>query len=275
MIAEAIERVTELAHDANAVEQLNVPGQPPHLPYVRVGNEVRKLELDPPDRAVQLDCLVDLIDLAKQHFDKDIAEAKRQAVFFNDDNAQLVFDTDTGRERAVVVFESSREWKWILERIKEPKVGQRDLRDALRVIFPDAYSEDSQIVAQVSSIGWQVNEGAHQNLDRDNESMGASIAKKVESSVGMPPERFTLNIRRWTNPDTPEREPITVLIDPDHACRCFRVVPIETSLIEFRQTTLGHVAGQLRKALDKVCPVYQGRFRQRGVSTTPPTDIPF
>lgn len=268
MIAEAIQHVEEQTRKALGVEVLNIPGAPAHVRYLRIGEKLEKIELDPGPRTLVLETVADLIALANNHFDADVAagyeagvKGGRMVCVYDAQRVVLTWDHTNGRESAIVPLRASAEMVFFLDRVANPSIQPKDLREALRYVLTDTMDPTAleRLVKQVSNVVFQANEAGAVNLDRRGESMGATIARNVQMDAGLPDERQTFSVRPFRNPDLGARFPLTCILDPDHANRRFYLRPLENSLTALQQSAADFVGGLLRDGLKEAgVPVYQG-----------------
>jgi len=262
-LAEAIQHVEARTEEHLGVEMIDIPGQPEDRPYVRVGQELRKLTLDPFPRVLRLNTLHDLVALSVEPIDTALAD-KQRAIFVSHDCVVLYFDTTDLREMAIVSLKRTEEHRYLDERTHDQAVSQSALRTALRVTLDECSpTADGHrtLVEQISKLAWQSSEGHTSALDRDKESMGASVSRSVQSTAGLPPERLTLQVRPYINADLKMRFPVTCILDPNHATQQFMFTPTSSSWAEYAALSLRAVEGvvlALTDDQDVPTPVYLG-----------------
>jgi hypothetical protein len=264
VIQEAIAHIEEQTRHALGVEVVHIPGQPAHVVYVRVGAELQRIVLDPAPRVIELETIADLIGLAKAHFDQDVREDGKMAVFYTDEQVVLIFNTSDGLETAWVRLIASEEYRFVRKQATEPTISVQDLRAALRYILRECQSPDAigLLAKQVSAVVFSTQDTGSINLDRKGESMGASIARQIENVAGLPDELQTFQIRRFANPDLTGRYQLTCILDPDHANRRFILKPTQSAILDLDHAAVKDVGQILHTGLDAArIPVFQGRFR--------------
>lgn len=263
MIQEAIQHVQEQAETYLKPQIVKLPGDPDHVHYLSVRGELTPLVNTPHNRTVSLERLDDLIRMATTPFDVRI-DRRKSAVFYNEKRVELVFNTDDGRERAFVNLVPTAEFNFFTARVSTPPIAVEELRSALRFILANT-GRHGLLIEQVSTVVFQAGDTASVNLDRGRESMGSTIQRETSADKGMPDEHQVFDVRRWLNADLSFRFPIACLLDPDNRNRRWILLPVETSMMDFKQSCLEVVRDRLREGLEESgVPVFQGWFRQKG-----------
>ncbi len=263
MLKEAIDFVLQQGRSQIEPKPFDLPGDPAHVRYVRdKDGAIVRMDCEPGVRGLVLERIEDLLSLAVAHFDPEVADKKRMAVFYNTSRIDLVFDTSNGREHAVVHLPWTAEYRFFLARAKEPAISVQELRAALRFVLSETFRDD-KLVEQVSKIDFSTFDRATMNLDRGKESLGAAIQRETSAPVGLPGERQTFNVRMFAVFDMTFRAPITCTIDPDLQGRRWQLIPNEASLIDFVEQQLTQLRQTLVTGLkDTKVPIYQGNFNQ-------------
>jgi hypothetical protein len=259
MLKELYDAVVNRTTEVTKGEFVKRPGDPPHVIHVRTAAGFTRQEVDPPVRQVALARLDDLISLAKKHFDSTLDPA-RMAVFFEDSMVQLIFDTITGYERATLHMAVSIEHRFFLNRIAGPSIPVKDLRRALRFDLTKCF-DNELLIQQVSSLEITENGQTQVSAGRGSESLGKSVLSEARAAAGMPNERQTFNVRRYSNPDLDFRFPVECLLDPDTANAQWILAPRQDSFLKYCQDSLNVIEHRLRVGLEGMpIPIYQGSF---------------
>lgn len=263
-LQEAIAHVEKTKADALGVEVLPIP-TPEHKRWVRVGQDIRQVDVSPGLRRIQILTIEDLVKQAVLLYDPSENAINRLGIFVTPRGVQLVFDIRDGRESAMLKFVDTREHELLSVAITESHFSPAQLRSMLRYELSETLHEDalSKLAKQVGQVVFDTNTVNSTNLDRRGESLGASIQRQVQSDHGLPDETLWLDVRRYANSDITIRTKVKVLIDPDHANRRWFFRPVEQSWADYNDAAVLFVRDTMAKALAEASiaiPVLMGEF---------------
>lgn len=268
MIREAVQYLLEQGRAEAGRRVLRLEGDPPHITrWVDGEGEMQRIEVDPPPREVRLGRLADVVDLVKKHFDVQVSDEQAMAVFYGPEAVQVVFDTSTGREIAVLDLIPSAEDRTFRKFMVERKVPCLELRNLLRYELRECY-RDERLEEQIAAINTANATGNFGTARRGVESLSATVLAESKVEGGLPAETQIFQVRRWANAELDVRYPVQVVLDPDAQTRSWIVHVLESSWSSYLQESLDTVGVTLRQKLEGTdVPIYQGSF---GLVPPPP-----
>ena len=264
MIAEAIDKLRALVENANRPEVFRLPGQPCGQVMIRQGNIVVKHYLDKPHPAITMETFESFVELVKAYkYDQDHERTPVVpfAVFHNLNEVVLQMDTVSGLGTADLPLMSSKEYQFFAARRTTPAVGMAEFRRVLRTVLNQSKppEEMERFIRIVSQVQYGSQEEDHTHLDRGRESMGATVAKTMESAIGMPDEHQIFVVRRYDTRDHYVQFPLTCLLDPMVSERQWSLAPLENSWCNYEGNVLAQTHERLVAALPGV-PIYEGQW---------------
>ncbi len=255
---ETVNRIAELGHFSEAPKIIQLPGDRPHISYHRLPNgELQALHADPPHRSHKLDTIETLIDFVKAN---QRLTSGDDVVFYDSDNVEYVFD-QSGFERATVPLVPSEEYQFILQRLREPNVGVKDLSKALRTTMRATLDADrrDELVRLVGKLNVKNETTGAAASARGRDTLGVSVDQQIESEL--PDEEQVFSVRRWANADLDIRNPIQVILDPSTTQPQWEMRPVQESVEVFKHLQLAHIGKLLHDGLMSTqVSIYQGRW---------------
>lgn len=241
MIQQAIQHIQEQTEQALRPKELKVPGDPGDVR--RMIDKDGKVEIhraEPHPRGLQTRELAELVALAK-HYQTD-----KSAIYYNCQHVEFIFNTDDGRDRAVLplVFSEEGRFLWSAYKNREATYSTSFMKNMLRYPLRRCFDDD-RLLKQVASTGFGATDNMQQDGGRTGESLGKTITTSVEKPEDLPNERQIFNCRMWSNPEMPQRFPIEVVLDPDTQKREWIVWVMEESIGSFGARHLEALRGAI------------------------------
>ncbi len=260
MIAEAIQRVRDIADQARKPLVIPIPGSPKHVVhYADADGQLQTLPVAPPLRDLRVHRLDDLIELGRTPI-AGIASGGVLCVY-TENYVQLVLDQTDGRERVTLPLEWTDEVQFFEARTNEPVIGVPELREALEVLLRPTY-RDAKLIEQVSSLVVQQRGQGNISVGSGRESMGKSIEQEAAGGgAGLPDPYQEFMVRVYANPDLNIRQSLQCILKPVLQTMRWHLEPLADSWIDLHALTLEHIRQTLLKGFkDTPVRVVQGAF---------------
>lgn len=260
MIKEAIEFIREKTLADRRPEFIRRPGDPPQIVMLVDGSgAVTKQIIEPPNLRHRMERIDDLMKYAVER--ADCERNNDPAVFYDAQNVTLVLNEPDGYNQVHVVLVKSPEYEFFTARVRQPEVGVKELRGALRYLLRRAF-DDAKLVEQVSSLDISGNMNRQETVGRGKESIGQSILAEAKAAAGMPEERQVFRVRRWANADLDSRFDLEFILDPAVNGTSWLVIPQADSLYELEKLALDHIHARLMNGLEGTeIPIYRGTWQ--------------
>lgn len=280
MIAEAINRIKDLVGASKEVTIEKIEGAPAGTRIIKKGDGTHELlRLDPAPRTMTTTAIEDLVRVALEHFDGDVAKAERMLVVYGPNFAELIFDHKRADERYRWTTDYTEESLWfyfLLERLISNRNGDFDeqcvtltvdeaveLFDCkLRMTRPDMGTIFLPSISKLKV----VTEKVHEQERTANSSLTGGLAtKKIANDEGLPEGVQTFKVRPFVDGVINGRLPIDVYLRPNLNSPAWSFMVVEDSYHQFSHAAAELIGNFLRNGL-KESPeikVVRADFRQK------------
>jgi hypothetical protein len=230
MITEAINKIEQLVCQSEKTELIRLPGDSEHVFYYKTSDgTLEQLTTDPLDRNIRLYRIEDLVHHAKNHFYK----SEMMIAFHDADEIRLIWNIDDGWESTYIKLEKSWEYLFFKNRLSDPLMEVKDLRQALRLDLRAA-SDNEALISQISVLGFKASNSTSIDIQKGKESFDRAIMDQVAVPGNLPDEIQTFNVRMYSNSDLSIRYPLQFFLEPDIATRRWFIKPLEDSWIDYQ-----------------------------------------
>ena len=249
MIKEALQYLTQLARDSNAL--LKIDSEPSDVYFQRAPDgTLHRRTADPPPRASRVHSLQSFIAAVKAY----VMDDTLASVWVSSSSVVAVLDDETRRDRITFPVTLTRTVK-TLKRLED---NPTDLTQAalIRLFRVDLAStlEDSALLDAVRSVKFTKNESGESTMQHGMASLGRSVQAELAGTGGIP-GAVTLSIRIFEEVDCTGK--IICAIEIDVEKQCFRLLPIPGQLPEAIRSAENELASAIALELDQL-PVFQG-----------------
>jgi hypothetical protein len=256
MLSDALKFFVGLVQDADTARPIPVPSDP-RFARIQFGGKVESIPLSPTPREHTSDDVRTLIEFAN---DRNRTEADASLiVWVGDERVVLILDDDGHRiERFTVELQTTHEADTVADLASA--LDWRDQRSFLRLLRYDLAGvlDSPALVEAVRSVRFENGTTVTAEKQRDRESLGKSIASKVQSAAGEIPDEVGLTLRVWRNPGLDERFALRCAVEVDPALGRFALQPFPGELDRVVNLALGDLAATIRDQLDNSIPLYRG-----------------
>lgn len=231
MLKEAIEKIRELANKRDTTEVIRLAGEPEHIAHIRTPGStiLETVELEAPNRHVNVHRLEDLTAMAVDHFDPEINGSARLGVFYELEGVSLVFDTANGREQARINLPLSEEYMFFAARLRDPLLSVKELRLACKATLGAQGLPSEHFVEQVKRLDFRNTDGSSAEAGRGASSWSGAVREEVENPGELPDEYVVFRPRIWQSEELNIRLPLSCFLEPDPGSRQWFLRPVEES----------------------------------------------
>ena len=192
MLAEFIDRIRGLAHEADSI-QFETHDLLPEKVFLRQGNGVTEHEVRPPYRVHQIGGYSDLVRAMN---DEGMVPGDAE-IFHNHLAVVAHLDREDRRETLSLGLVQSERWKKLVDLRTGWKGGVREVVKMLRF---DLHSTGTESVLRaLSRVDFTRKSDGGANVDHGRESLGKSVEAAVQQADSIP-ETFMVTCSVYTNP---------------------------------------------------------------------------
>jgi hypothetical protein len=266
VLKELLESILSKTQAATAVQRIDMPGQPIDRPYVRVGEKLEKITLDPMPRRIIANSTESIAALAGKDFDFAPLAVGRRAIFVDHESVELIFDTTDGRDRATFRLAPSAEVLFLGDLTRRGgEITQEDLIDAFNFQLRDTLAEPDRLrlIGQINSLKWITNGAVTSAVGQGQNTLGVSVNKQVEMPSVPPTEVQVLSVKAWSTDDFHSSTQLKLHLSTDVNKRVFVFRAFPNSMNEFHDNALIILHSYVSDLVaDLKIPVYRASFRQ-------------
>jgi len=245
MLQEALELIQQTAVKAAGAEILAIPGDG-RKAYVVIDNEIREIDVEPPNRKHVVHTLDDIINFAKHGW--------QQAVVWHGENAvTLILDDSDRRDYVVLPFTKSDKFLTLGKlAVEQPWLDQKSF---IRLLRFDLGLDNLKVVAPFRRLQWETGAKVDSQVNRGDAKIGKSIVEKVEGVDQLPDE---IDVPTPVYSESGEREEYLVRcgIEIDAANQRLQLVPLPDELARVVDLAQASIRRRLESSLQ--CPIYYG-----------------
>lgn len=193
MLADFVNKLTELAKKSSAAEVVQIPGDARRV-LLRTGEKFQFEDVPAPDRKIALRGLDDIVELCQ---DKAIAPAPE--IYHSSDAIRVVLNREDRREVAVMQLTKSERF--------ESMVGLRsgrsfNVKDAIRFLRVDLHSTGQgvgELIAGLRRVDFSRQSGTQRTTEHGRETLGRQVESAIQQTDRVP-EDFKVSVPVFTNP---------------------------------------------------------------------------
>lgn len=245
MIAEAIDRIQKLAHDASRTQILaneDLPG----VVFLRHGDELREIQVPPPRRFPAVLTLTDLVAMLMH------ADFPRSEVYVSHGQVEAFLDRDDRRETVVLPLAKTARLERIEALMAEPALTQSA---AIKMLRFELYGPHAaSLVTALRRVDFTRKSTGGRTVEHGKESLGRSVEAEVQQAGDIPDEfRVTLPVYQGVGFEAS----FTVGLHLDLAAERIELIPRADEVEAARLAVLGQIRELVAEKVG--CPAFIGQ----------------
>lgn len=193
MLADFVDKLTELAKKAHGAEALQIPGDSRRV-LVRQGDEFAFEDIPAPDRKITLRGIDDIVELCR---DKTIAPAPE--VYHSGDAIRVVLNREDRREVAVMALTKSERFESMVALRKGTSFSVKDAIRFLRVDLHSSGQGVGELIAGLRRVDFSRSSGTQRTTEHGRETLGRQVEAAIQQTDRVP-EDFKATVPVFTNP---------------------------------------------------------------------------
>lgn len=184
MLQEGIREFERIVHQGNMVQLLPVDREPPHVYYLRIGDELRRCEAEPPPRQHTTTSLESLANIAMQF----ATESNDVAVWYGRQGIVALLDDTTRRDRVTLHLRPSKQMEVLTMWDRNVTwLDQWKLFETMRICFGH-YINTPGIIDSIRRLRFRLTSTGEKTIEHGRQSIGKSLEAELTGVKDIPEE---------------------------------------------------------------------------------------
>lgn len=256
MLAEAINRIVELANNSFKAELLKPTAEPSHVYYLSRKDSCDRMEADPQPRTHTADSIDTIIAFAER-----FAGDGQVSVWYNRDGVAALLNDYTRRDRVSLALKPTPEIQALAALKITTGYQQPEFLRLLRIGLRRVLGQSAeQLIATVKNMKFISEETGSREIQQTKSSVGRTIMNEF-TGAGSMPEEIDTYVRVWEGMPQILGCSIKLALEVDPAQRSFSIVPLPGQIERAWQEAEEELGKELRRRLESTpnVAIYFGR----------------
>lgn len=188
MIEEAIQKICDLAVEANEPKEFHPQAEPPHVYFIqdKEGDFVRH-DAEPMVRNHKALSIEALVDFAKIHKD----EGAPVVIWYSRNGVFAILNDASRRDRIALDLSYSEQFNYI--KTPAPQLNQKQMLIAFRIQLADCLGMHPSLIDMLRKVDWKRVEESSGEVRQGKVSLGKKLEANLSNLPGLP-EEVTLDM---------------------------------------------------------------------------------